>query len=78
MKNPMFFNEIASGLTSFSHTLGTLNLPGLASQSFFAELIEKDECICGEKCAQKEKKIIKSNSQKYLKRNTSIPLMLQK
>ena len=67
MKNPMFFNEIASGLTSFSHTLGTLNLPGLASQSFFAELIEKDECICGEKMCPERKKIIKSNSQKYLK-----------
>ncbi len=67
MKNPMFFSEVADGLISFSNTLGKLNLPGLASESFFLELVLEDDCICGEKMSPERKKIIKANSKKYLK-----------
>lgn len=66
LQNPLAINnQVRLGLKQFNDTLGKLKLPGDATQSFFTELCDSDECVCGTKMDEKMISHINKNSQAY-------------
>ena len=66
LQNPLAINnQVRLGLKQFNDTLGKLKLPGDATQSFFTELCDSPECVCGTKMDEKMISHINKNSQAY-------------
>ena len=67
LQNPIAINnQVRLGLNEFNKTLGRLKLPGDATESFFNELCEDPECICGNQMTEQMVTKIKKNSKIYL------------
>lgn len=66
LQNPLAINnQIRLGLRQFNDTLGKLKLPGNATQSFFTELCDSPECVCGTTMNEKMIDHISKNSMAY-------------
>ncbi len=67
LKNPMrFSNEYFNSLNNFEQNLTKMGIPKSVGESFFSELIESDECLCGHHMDQKMRENINKNKFKFL------------
>ena len=67
LKNPMkFSNEYFSLLNNFEKNLTKMGIPKSVGESFFSELIESEECLCGNHMNEKMKESINQNKLKFL------------
>ena len=67
LKNPMrFSNTIFNDLNNFERNLTKMGIPKSVGESFFSELIDSKECLCGHQMDQKMRENINKNKFKFL------------
>jgi len=67
LKNPMkFSNEFFDSLNNFEDKLTKMGIPKSVGDSFFSELIESKECLCGKQLDEEMKENIQKNKYKFL------------
>lgn len=67
LKNPMRFSDYYfQSLNSFENNLTKMGIPKSVGESFFAELIESDECLCGHHMNENMRKNIDKNKFRFL------------
>ncbi len=67
LKNPMKFSEYYfNSLNNFEKNLTKMGIPKSVGESFFSELIESEECLCGYKMNEDMRKNIDKNKFRFL------------
>ena len=59
-------NEYFNSLNNFEQNLTKMGIPKSVGESFFSELIESDECLCGHHMDQKMRENINKNKFRFL------------